>query len=103
MFKLNIEFLQSQKVTTQEWSIKSFYVILAFIGGISRSLWYFLIAMLFSYEEFAFNNNAITSIYRASETGPEKTSPDNMEDATTNVQREVKNTGTYTYSYIEYL
>ena len=95
--------MQSQKVTTQKWTIKSFYIILAFIGGISKSLWYFLMGMLFSYEEFAFNNNAITSIYKASEVGPDKTSPDNMMEAQTSVQSEVKNTGNFTYSYIEYL
>ena len=59
--------------------------------------------MLFSYEEFAFNNNAISSIYKASEVGPDKTSPDNIQDASLKVQSEIKDTGRFTYSYLEYL
>ena len=65
-------------MTYQEWDINSLYYVLAFVGGIARSVWGFVVVVTFSYEEFAYHASAIASSYSASENGSNDDSAESL-------------------------
>ena len=93
---------QDREYVQSRWTITSFDIVLAAIGGFMGVVWDSLGITLGGYETFRFNSALIGEIYRTSSSSVYSSKPKSKEEAMTDLNEHLETSSRYKYRYSEY-